>query len=131
MSSELLPLPDRAYLESTYESFSVFAEDNHVCVVINAFELAHGLEPGHSDLLIRLPGGYPDRHPDMFWFADAITRTDGGSIRAIGSTMTVGGRVWHRWSRHMKTDEWSASGGLRSCVGYIKMCVAHAAQRAA
>lgn len=131
MTAELLSLSDRSFLERSYPSHSVFTEGNHICVVIEAFGLADGLEPSVSDLLIRLPGGYPDRHPDMFWFGDAIKRTDGAPIRAVGSRMTVSGRVWHRWSRHMRADEWSASGGLRAYVGYVKMCVTHAAERAA
>ena len=131
MSVEMLSLPDRTFLESKHPSHVVFSEGGHVCVVIEAFELPDGLVPSISDLLIRLPGGYPDRRPDMFWFADAITREDGGKLKAVGSQMTVQGRIWHRWSRHMRADEWAATGGLRAYVGYVQMCLRDAAKQAA
>jgi hypothetical protein len=130
MSTELLSLPDRMFLESKYPSHSVFTAGGHVCVVIEDFRL-HGLVPVTSDLLIRLPNGYPDRRPDMFWLGDAVKRTDNGPIKAVGQTMTVADRVWHRWSRHMKAEEWAEASGLRAYVGYVRMCLLDAAKQVA
>ena len=131
MSTEMLSLPDRTFLESKYPLHSVFAEGGHICVVLEAFALPDGLVPSVSDLLIRLPSGYPDRRPDMFWFSDAITREDGVKPKAVGSKLTLQGRVWHRWSRHMKAEEWAVTSGLRAYVGYVQMCLRDAAKRAA
>lgn len=126
-----LSLRDRTFLEAEYPDHEVWSEENHVCVVINAFTLAPGLQPGASDLLIRLPGGYPDQRPDMFWFADGITRTDGRSIPAIESKGTFGDRVWHRWSRHMVDAEWRSTDGLRGYLRYVRLCLRDATQVAA
>lgn len=131
MSAEMLSLPDRTFLESKYPSHMVFSEGGHVCVVIEAFALPDGLVPGVSDLLVRLPSGYPDRRPDMFWFSDAVTRKDGVTLKAVGSTMIVQGRIWHRWSRHMRAEEWAVTSGLRAYVGYVQMCLRDAAKQAA
>lgn len=126
-----LALPDRTFLEANFPDHEVWPEGKHICVAIQAFPLEPGLTPEASDLLIRLPGGYPEQRPDMFWFGDPITRVDGGSIKAIGSRGTYGGRVWHRWSRHMVAGEWRSIDGLRGYLGYVRLCLLDATRTAA
>lgn len=126
-----LSLRDRTFLEADHPDHEVWSEGGHVCVVIEALRLEPGLQPDTSDLLIRLPSGYPDQRPDMFWFADSITRADGRQIPAIQAKGTYGGRVWHRWSRHMVGSEWRSTDGIRGYLGYVRLCLRNAAQAAA
>lgn len=127
----MLSLPDRTYLAVNYPEHEVWAEDNHVCVALQAFPLEEILIPVSSDLLVRLPGGYPERRPDMFWFLDPIRRVDGRAIPAIAVPQTFGGRVWYRWSRHMVDAEWRSTDGLRGYIAYVKLCLREASKVAA
>lgn len=126
-----LTLRDRSFLEGNHPDHEVWTEDGHTCVVIKALPLEPGLQPETSDLLLRLPGGYPDQRPDMFWFSEIITRTDGRQIPAIGVKGRYGGRVWQRWSRHMVPGEWRSTDGIRGYLGYVRLCLRAAAQVAA
>ena len=126
-----LPLRDRQFLESDHPDHELWVEDGFVCVVLPGFALPSGLVPAKSDLLLRLPPGYPDRNPDMFWFAESVTRADGRSIRAVGVPGTYGSRAWSRWSRHMVATEWRSADGLRGYLGYVRLCLFDAAKAAA
>lgn len=126
----LLSESDQAFLDSQYPSHEVWSEGSHTCVVLLGFVLAPGLAPEASDLLVRLPSGYPDGKPDMFWFQDAIVREDGAAIPAIEVVETHGGRQWHRWSRHLQAGEWSSGiDDLCSYVAYVRRCLETAAGR--
>lgn len=129
VTESLLSEPDRAFLDSHYpDHHEVWSEAGHTCVVLADFILAPGLAPERSDLLIRLPNGYPDTQPDMFWFQAAIARKDGEAIPAIALIETHGGRRWHRWSRHLQGGEWSSGiDDLRTYVAYIRRCLEAAA----
>ena len=98
-----------------------------MCIVFEQFALGAGLTPATSDLLVRLPAGFPDAAPDMFWFADAIARGDGLAIPAIGNVEHYLGRSWYRWSRHVAGQWRSGVDDLRSYVAYVRMCLAQAA----
>ena len=102
-------------------------EGDMICVVLPEFELVAGLVPATSDLLIRLPAGFPDTGPDMFWFADLICRSDQQSIPATDLVETYLGREWRRWSRHVG-DHWRPGiDNLRSYVAYIRRALMVAA----
>jgi len=48
-------------------------------LVISDFELPRGFEPNRVELLIKLPPGFPDAAPDMFWvlpWSRALIDTD-------------------------------------------------------
>ncbi len=123
-----LPLhyADQAFLG---EGFAVHAqsEDGMMCLVFEQFPLAAGLAPAASDLLVRLPAGFPDAYPDMFWFADNITRADGRLIPATNVVSTYVGRSWYRWSRHVGGQWRPGVDDLRSYIAYIRKCLVEAA----
>jgi hypothetical protein len=116
---------DEAFLQTT--TASAAAEGGFVCVVFSQFPLTVGLVPEASDLLVRLPAGFPDSRPDMFWFADRVTRADGKPIPAIDLPENYLGRTWYRWSRHVGNGWRPGVDNLQSYIAYVRSCLAHAA----
>lgn len=98
-----------------------------VCLTITDFPVAVGLTPASCELLVRLPAGFPDTGPDMFWFASPVTRVDGQPIPATDVTETHLGRSWHRWSRHIGGAWRPGVDDLRSYITYITTCLRRAA----
>lgn len=122
----LLQPADQSFLTEEFNCV-VVPEGGLVCVVFEQFPLVAGLVPAASDLLVRLPAGFPDAHPDMFWFADDVVRADGQPIPAINVVETYLDRTWHRWSRHVGEQWRPGVDDLRSYVGYIHKCLLKAA----
>jgi hypothetical protein len=89
------------------------------CVVIRKFPLPTGYNTRASDLLLRLPPGYPDLAPDMWWFDPAIRRVDNIPIAATEVTEYYLQRQWQRWSRHLQSGQWKS--GIDSLESYIAL----------
>lgn len=119
--SEVLTDSDRQYLESKGFDFEAVSEANMICVVIKAFALPDGYEPGQADLLLRLPLQFPDVPPDMFWM-DPPVRYAGGVVPAATDLLEpYVGRQWQRWSRHFGMSTWRPGvDDLRSYLRLIK-----------
>lgn len=90
-----------------------------VCVVIKNMRLPKGLNPETADLLVRIPGGYPDVAPDMWWFNPPIKRIDNSPIPATETYEQHVGQTWQRWSRHLSPGQWRA--GLDSLESYLAL----------
>lgn len=78
------------------------------CLIFTEWPLPTGFTAGGSDLLVRLPAGYPDIAPDMWWFAPAVIRADRGEIPQTQVTEQHVSRTWQRWSRHFSAGQWKA-----------------------
>ena len=101
-----LPEPDRKYLEDHCIAHRVVGDGGQIGVVIEGFQLPPGkYDRDKVDLLIILPGGYPDACPDMF-FTDPWIRiaSSGRHPDRADQPHTFDGRSWQRWSRH--NGEW-------------------------
>ena len=72
-----LPVTDATYLAERGTQHSVTTEGGTVCVVLPAVPLPEGYDRPHSDLLLRLSPGYPDVHPDMWWFDPPVKLATG------------------------------------------------------
>jgi hypothetical protein len=116
-----LPALDQQYLDDRQIEHRIEIENGMVCVVLPNWQLPAGLSVAETDLLLRLPAGYPDIAPDMWWVAPAIQRADGGVIPATEVTEQCLGREWQRWSRHFQTGQWqSGVDGLESYFALIR-----------
>lgn len=125
-TTALLRPVDQAYLDEHF-IWDAAIEAGMVCVTIKEYTLAAGLTPAVNELLVRLPSGFPDAGPDMFWFAQPVARIDGVEIPAIQVTEVYLGRTWQRWSRHIG-DRWRPGvDDLRSYMAYIATCIHGAA----
>lgn len=90
-----------------------------ICVVLPGFALGNGFDRAASDLLVRLPAGYPDAAPDMWWFSPPVRRKDGAEIAATQSIERHVGKEWQRWSRHLQPGQWRS--GIDSLESYVAL----------
>jgi hypothetical protein len=101
-----IPEPELESLKGDGLKFSVVPEGNMTCIVVQKFSLPAGYKRTEVDLLLRLPPGFPDAPPDMWWFDPPVQRADGQVIPATQITETHVGRSWQRWSRHFQPGQW-------------------------
>lgn len=115
-----LPERDLSFLAERDIPHETVTDGGMLCVVFANWKLPSGYMQSNSDLLIRLPPGYPDLPPDMWWFDPAITRPDGVTIPATEVVEAILGRNWQRWSRHLDPSHWnSGTDGLESYLSLV------------
>ncbi len=115
----LLP-EDAAYLARHDYEATVVPDGGYICVVVKEFRLPAGYHVATSDLLIRLPPGFPDAQPDMWWFdPPARIAATGAFPQATESTETYLGRSWQRWSRHFPAGQ--GRPGRRGLESYMTL----------
>lgn len=119
MAGELLPADARA-LDDRGLVYEAIVEGGMTCVVIKSWQLPAGYDREASDLLLRLPAGFPDVAPDMWWFAPAVKLDSGAAIQATEVVEAHLSRGWQRWSRHFQPGQWrSGVDGLESFLALI------------
>ena len=117
----MLPAPDGAFLAERSFEYMTSAEGGMICVVVPQWTIPPGYNLQEADLLVRLPAGYPDLPPDMWWFDPAVLRADGREIPATQATGRHLGRSWQRWSRHLSPEQWrSGVDGIGSFFTLIR-----------
>ena len=117
----MLPSADAAFLAERSLDHTTAVESGMICVVVPEWQLPSGYNVQQAALLVRLPTGYPDVPPDMWWFDPAVVRADGQRIPATDVTERHLGRNWQRWSRHLRPDQWcSGVDGLGSFFTLIR-----------
>lgn len=119
---------DQAYLDENNFVWDAVVDAGMVCVTIKEYSLAAGLTPAVNELLIRLPSGFPDVGPDMFWLAEPVARVDGVEIPAIQVSEIYLTRSWQRWSRHIGAGWRPGVDDLRNYMAYIATCIQAAAK---
>jgi hypothetical protein len=116
-----LPEADTMYLSERALSHQVSVDAQMTCVVLPNWRLPPGYDRDCADLLLRLPAGYPDIPPDMWWFYPAVHLATGQTIRATEVAEQHVGRSWQRWSRHFNNGQWrSGIDGLESFLALIR-----------
>jgi hypothetical protein len=116
-----LPQADKAFLLERNLTYEVTLEAGMTCIVISQWPLPPGFDRNTADLLVRLSPGYPDVHPDMWWFDPPVHRFDGGSLPATEVVEWHCGRMWQRWSRHFSHGQWRPGiDGLESYLALIR-----------
>jgi hypothetical protein len=99
-----LPDADRKYLDDHGLAHRLLTQGAQVGLVIEGFPLPAGkYDRDRTDLLIILPGGYPDACPDMFFTDPWIRLKSGRFPDRADQAHQFGGKSWQRWSRHNGT----------------------------
>jgi Prokaryotic E2 family E len=116
----LLPA-DKEHLDELGLDYEVTSEDGLICVVIKDWQLPSGYEPARVDLLLRLPVGFPDAQPDMYWCDPPVRVAANGAFPPAADLMeNYLGRTWQRFSRHLPGGAWqSARDNLGSYLALI------------
>lgn len=95
-----------------------------VHLIIHDYDFPAAYLPRKADLLIILPAGYPNAHPDMFWTYPDVKRANGAWPVNSDQHQAYGDRNWQRWSRHYQ-GQWRAGiDGLRSYLAAVRTEVA-------
>ena len=89
-------------------------------LVISDYPLPTGFTPNRVQLLVKLPPGFPDAAPDMFWVYPAI-RTPGGCLPRSTCNERLLGKDWQRFSWHLAPGAWKP--GVSSLRDFLR-CVA-------
>lgn len=116
-----LPETDAAYLAERAINHEVVVDGGMTCVILHAWPLPNGYDRESADLMLRLSPGYPDLHPDMWWFQPAVRLANGQNLPATEVVEQHLGRSWQRWSRHLTGEQWrSGVDGLESYLALIR-----------
>jgi hypothetical protein len=103
----MLLASDQEHLEALGLPFQVSPEGGMICVVIEGWPLPSGYQPETVDLLLRLPPGFPDAQPDMYWCDPAVRVIATGNYPQAADQMEQYlGRTWQRFSRHLSAGAW-------------------------
>jgi hypothetical protein len=105
---QFLPSKDREYLESHGFVFEEIEAGGQKGVVLREVVLPPGkYDVPKTDVLLLLPGGYPDAPPDMFYLYPWVRLAGVGRYpRAADQAVAFANLNWQRWSRH--SDQWRA-----------------------
>jgi hypothetical protein len=127
---ELLPEGDVTFLKEKYPSAQVYEVGDEVHVLFPSFPFPAAYQARTADLLVRLPAGYPDAKPDMFWTKPDVKLASGAwpagcehhAVPGSGEGVEVYRDIaWQRWSRH-GPDSWRTGvDGLRNFMASIKL----------
>jgi hypothetical protein len=116
---------DQAFLDAHGYTYTVEVTSGFANLVLSDFPTP-GLDPASVDLLVRLPFGFPDAAPDMFWVSPALT-AGGAAIGGTELTEIHLGRSWQRWSRHIG-GQWRAGiDNVETYLAYVRRAMAMAA----
>lgn len=102
----MLPEDDESYLATLPHDHEIVACGGEQLLILRGYPLPEGrYAPAVVDLLIRIPAGYPNANPDMFFVDRPVLRADGGVPNGVAPT-TINDQQWFQWSRHYPAGAW-------------------------
>lgn len=113
---------DRDALKRLGLPFKVSWQGGFTMVQIERYPPGPGLQPGEVTILLRLPAGFPDVYPDMFWVDPPVRLASGRQIAGTGYMETHLDRSWQRWSRHVISDWRPGIDNLSTYLAYVRRC---------
>ena len=118
---------DTAALAEFGLSAETTVDGGFVTVRIDDFPVPLPLVPQSVSLLLRLPMGFPDATPDMFWVDPPVRGPTGGQVAGTELIEVHAGRNWQRWSRHIQGHWRPGVDNLATYLAYVRRCLALAA----
>jgi hypothetical protein len=121
MDKKFLPSGDRLYLDGKGFHYREINDGARNGLIIDHFNLEpkgkFNLE--EVSLLIIIPSGYPDIHPDMFYCLPEIHLKNSNGFPPQAEVMEDHfGQKWQRWSRHISPDSWRP--GIDGIFSYLQ-----------
>jgi hypothetical protein len=106
-----LPEDDRDYLSNKGLVFEETLNGPTNGLIIRNYRLpANKFSVEVADLLIMIPSGYPDIHPDMWYFSPPVLLKPNNTFPPqTEAFINFGGTQWQRWSRHLSAADWRSS----------------------
>lgn len=86
-------------------------------LVIPNYALPGGFQPNRVELLVKLPPGFPDAAPDMFWVYPEV-KTPNGAVPRGTSAECLLGKDWQRFSWHLAAGAWKP--GISTLRDYLR-----------
>lgn len=109
--SSVLPEDDCMFLQDKYPNHEVYQVGADIHVHLNEFSLPEAYAPRSTTVLLKLPAGYPNAAPDMFWTKPDVKLLSGAWPEACAHHEVPGSGpgaeiyenvAWQRWSRHFQ-----------------------------
>ena len=72
---------------------------------VREFQIPKGYTQDKISLLLKIPSGFPDAAPDMFWITPHL-KTTSGAVPQGTSYETILGEQWQRFSWHLRPGAW-------------------------
>jgi hypothetical protein len=117
---------DIASVDELCLPYTVTLEAGFALLQIERFPADAGLAPKEVTLLLRLPPGFPDATPDMFWVDPPLHTKEGATIPGTESIEQHAGRSWQRWSRHIQGQWRPGIDNLATYMFYVRRCLREA-----
>lgn len=112
---------DQRYLDERWPNHEVLEDGGQIAVVLQGFRFPDGFAPRRADVLLRLPFGFPDSRPDMFWVEPEVLLY-GAPPAASEQREVYLGRTWQRFSRHLQEGQWRpGTDGVQSYVTLLRL----------
>lgn len=104
----MLSEDDQNWLKERGFTFEASQEAGGITnLIIKNYLLPEGFDHDTTDLLVRLPAGFPDSAPDMFWVDPTLKLIKtGANAPAADQYETHAERTWQRFSRHLDSGAW-------------------------
>ena len=95
-----LPAEDETYLNANWPSWETVVEGGGHWLLIHDFPIPDGYDQSTVTLALKIPATYPRTGLDMAWFTPGLSLTSGRRPNNVGSSVTIRGTTYQRWSRH-------------------------------
>jgi hypothetical protein len=114
----LLPEIDAEFLKEKDFDCQIVQAPGEVRVIFRGFCFPAQYMPRQANLMVRLPAGYPNGNPDMFWTQPDVKLTNGG-FPQNADYHDSSAEGWQRWSRH--DNGWRAGiDNLRTKIASVR-----------
>jgi hypothetical protein len=111
---------DEEYLARLGLPYEATQEGGMIALVIKEWPLPEGYEPPAVELLVRLPPGFPDAPPDMYWCNPPVRLAGSGAYPQAADLFEQHlGQQWQRFSRHLPPGAWQP--GRDSLESYLAL----------
>jgi hypothetical protein len=117
-----LPEEDCDYLRDKALTWELLPDGSGGCLVIKDYAVsAEVYDRPQTDLMIKIPAGYPLAGLDMFYVDPPLKLRSGGYPPAAETFEDHAGRKWQRFSRHLNDPNSPWQGGVDGIRSFLAL----------